>query len=245
MADALADRRADPKTWGNALWTSIHSIAAGYPVEPDDITKQKYKAHFISLPPVLPCTECGTHFQQFVDTNSIDSALDNNETLFEWTYKLHSFVNKRMHLPNITLKQARITYHLDVAAPVIKRSKPNAARPIQKRTQRSTVQRRAGTRVRRAISTAQRKAIVSQTASASNGPAKQSRSLNGNLGNTSIQRAFRVRDNSVARGPTPTQHFLAPKSRSVPRKTQPRDGANGTVTKKRRRGGCGCGGRRR
>lgn len=87
------------KIWGPPLWTSLHCITFGYPLEPTTEIKKQYKNFFQNIGNVLPCKYCRDSYKVFIkEEGSIldDEALTNRETLTKWLYNLHNKVNKKL-----------------------------------------------------------------------------------------------------------------------------------------------------
>lgn len=97
----------EPKVWGRYLWTSIHSIALGYPDEPTEQDKKDFKEFYSNLWKVIPCQRCSDNYKKHLQELPIDGFLDSNTDLFAWTVKLHNIVNKQLRKPVIPLKQAQ------------------------------------------------------------------------------------------------------------------------------------------
>lgn len=76
--------------WGPALWRTIHSAAAAY-----DPTQKK---DFISFAEgqlrLIPCEDCREHWQKVLDTIPVRDYIENNHSLFLWSYLAHDMVNK-------------------------------------------------------------------------------------------------------------------------------------------------------
>lgn len=89
------------KIWGGAGWTFNHSVTFGYPLEPTEEQKSKYKNYFFSLGDVLPCRYCRESYQKFIttgDTALTDDSLKNRETLTKWFYRVHEAVNAKLEI---------------------------------------------------------------------------------------------------------------------------------------------------
>lgn len=55
------------RSWGPALWHSLHVIAEAYPEQPTP-TQQRACANLIlALPDMLPCRRCGMHYAKFLE----------------------------------------------------------------------------------------------------------------------------------------------------------------------------------
>uniref|UniRef100_A0A6C0LSC6 thiol oxidase n=1 Tax=viral metagenome TaxID=1070528 RepID=A0A6C0LSC6_9ZZZZ len=87
------------KIWGSAGWILNHSITFGYPSNPTDEDKHRYKMYFISLGDVLPCKYCRESYKKFIiqgETALTDNVMKNRETLTTWFYKIHNAVNNKL-----------------------------------------------------------------------------------------------------------------------------------------------------
>ena len=89
------------KIWGSPAWTFNHSVTFGYPLEPTEEQKIKYKNYFVSLGDVLPCRYCRESYQKFITTGNTaltDDALKNRESLTKWFYRVHETVNAKLEI---------------------------------------------------------------------------------------------------------------------------------------------------
>lgn len=78
--------------WGPAVWKTIHIFCASY-----NKGKEKELRKFIeTLPHLLPCEACREHLKENLKNLRIDNYLDNNHSLFLWSYLLHDIVNKQL-----------------------------------------------------------------------------------------------------------------------------------------------------
>ena len=98
--------------WGPSVWCSIHSIAAGY--KPENIVSIKQFTY--SLPYLLPCKYCCMHLGQNLQLMPLtNQALQDNRSLFLWSYLLHDLVNmqlKKKTSPNYTAVEQQYFNHL-------------------------------------------------------------------------------------------------------------------------------------
>jgi hypothetical protein len=97
----------EPKIWGRYMWTSIHTIALGYPDNPSEQDKTNYKEFYTNLWKVIPCQRCSDNYQKHLLELPIDEFLSTNDDLFKWTVDLHNIVNKYLNKPVISLQQAQ------------------------------------------------------------------------------------------------------------------------------------------
>lgn len=89
------------KIWGGPAWTFNHSITFGYPLEPTEEQKLKYKNYFVSLGDVLPCRFCRDSYQKFITTGITaltDDVLKNRESLTRWFHNIHNAVNDKLEV---------------------------------------------------------------------------------------------------------------------------------------------------
>ena len=89
------------KIWGPPLWSALHSITFGYPIEPTNEDKNNYKIYFEKLGDVLPCKYCRESYKQFIKegkTKLNDDVMESRETLTKWLYHLHNTVNNKLEV---------------------------------------------------------------------------------------------------------------------------------------------------
>lgn len=87
------------KIWGPPAWTFLHSVTFGYPIEPTEEHKEKYKQFFELAGDVLPCKYCRDSYKDFIQsgcTKLDDDKLENRESLTRWMYDIHERVNKKL-----------------------------------------------------------------------------------------------------------------------------------------------------
>ncbi len=84
-----------PDTWGPHGWKFIHYTAMGFPHNPTQQDKNKYKKFYEALGDVIPCVLCRNnyvdHLKEFPLNNQVLSCKDD---LMAWTIKIHNIVNK-------------------------------------------------------------------------------------------------------------------------------------------------------
>ena len=61
------NRTSNPKEFGPIGWTNLHIIANSYPEKPDHTYVQQCANYVKAIPYMLPCRDCGRHFQEFLD----------------------------------------------------------------------------------------------------------------------------------------------------------------------------------
>ena len=60
----MTNKIIGPDTWGPVVWHALHYITLGYPTDPSEDKKQKYKQFFTLLSDVIPCSVCATHYSE-------------------------------------------------------------------------------------------------------------------------------------------------------------------------------------
>ncbi|NIO44363.1 MAG: hypothetical protein GTN36_02305, partial [Candidatus Aenigmarchaeota archaeon] len=87
------------KIWGPPAWEFLHCITFGYPLEPTEEQKKKYKQFFINIGDVLPCKYCRESYKNFISTgNSVlsDEVMKDRESFTRWFYNVHERVNEKL-----------------------------------------------------------------------------------------------------------------------------------------------------
>lgn len=119
----------DPNVWGKSTWATIHYIALAYPEFPTLEDKQKYKAFYLALGPVLPCHKCSVNYQRHLQELPIDAHLASKASLFEWTVQLHNIVNRENNKPTWTTQEA-FHYYVHNVKPEVKFNYNNLYIPL-------------------------------------------------------------------------------------------------------------------
>ena len=100
-----------PYLWGKFVWTSIHFISLGYPMEPTSQDKVDYKNYFENLYKVLPCYACSQNYQDHLKELPITEAvMRDTKSLFKWTVQLHNIVNASLNKKQMTYEEAYQLY---------------------------------------------------------------------------------------------------------------------------------------
>lgn len=95
------------KVWGPPGWFFLHSVAAGYPVDPTafDIangnvrgsTAMHYRTAFENIGHVLPCKYCRNSYNQFItELPMTREVLSGRKALEQWLWKIHDMVNAKL-----------------------------------------------------------------------------------------------------------------------------------------------------
>ena len=97
--------------FGPCTWKTLHSIAFNYSTDPFHPTPQEQKAAtdlFGSLAQLLPCEKCRSHYKAYLNKHPVDA--DSREALSQWVYDLHSDVNRRRHVDNVSYTEVKNDY---------------------------------------------------------------------------------------------------------------------------------------
>ena len=86
----------DTRFWGKDGWKISHSIVARYPLNPTDKDKFIYFLFFFCFQFVLPCIYCRASFGEYFKKLPIIKYLESRESLCEWLYLMHNFVNDKL-----------------------------------------------------------------------------------------------------------------------------------------------------
>jgi hypothetical protein len=104
-----------PDKWGPHVWQALHYITLGYPNNPTEDQKLKYKTFFILLKDTLPCAVCANHYAENLKKKPLtDDDLANKEALVKWLIDFHNVVNEMKEKPIIKYEDARKMIDTDV-----------------------------------------------------------------------------------------------------------------------------------
>lgn len=97
-----------PDKWGPHVWQALHYITLGYPENPTEDQKKKYKNFFVLLKDTLPCSVCANHYAENLKKMPLtDKDLKNKESLIKWLINFHNIVNEMKDKPIIKYIEAR------------------------------------------------------------------------------------------------------------------------------------------
>ena len=97
-----------PETWGPHIWKALHYISIGYPENPTEEQKQKYKTFYLLLKDVLPCQLCRDHYSENLKRAPLtDEILSDREKLIRWVIDIHNVVNEMNKKDIMRYQEAR------------------------------------------------------------------------------------------------------------------------------------------
>lgn len=102
----------NPAIFGPSLWYILHTMAAHYPIAPTYAEQTEMKYYLIGLPASLPCEICKEHLREWLATHSIDSAIQNRKSLFNYIFEMHNNVNKRLGKKQYSYNVAAASYNI-------------------------------------------------------------------------------------------------------------------------------------
>jgi hypothetical protein len=97
--------------FGPCTWKTMHSVAFNYANDPFHPSPEEQKAatdFFGSMSYLIPCAKCRGHYEEYIKKHPIDA--DSRESLSRWVYDLHSDVNRRRHVKNISYEEVKDDY---------------------------------------------------------------------------------------------------------------------------------------
>lgn len=99
------------ETWGPYYWFVLHTIAAQYPIHPNDITKRKYYDLIQNFPLFLPNVEMGNKFGELLDVFPVLPYLKTRDSFMMWMYFIHNKINIQLNKPEITFEESLDEYN--------------------------------------------------------------------------------------------------------------------------------------
>ena len=96
-----------PDVWGPHGWKFIHYVTLGYPENPSQFQKERYKTFLLLLQDVLPCSLCANHYKETIKNNPLtDDILNSRNALIKWGINIHNIVNERNNKPVLKYNNA-------------------------------------------------------------------------------------------------------------------------------------------
>lgn len=92
----------ETKYWAKAFWTTMFSVALGFPLKPDLQDMHHYKRYYHEIQYVLPC-ECKKSYRQKLRILPINPFLrEGRDSLFTWVLNIYNMVNKDLNKPQVS-----------------------------------------------------------------------------------------------------------------------------------------------
>ena len=83
-----------PDVWGPHGWKFLHFVSLGYPENPTESDKKKYKTFFTLIKNVLPCSLCANNYRIHLNEYPLtEKILSDKNRLISWCIKMHNLVN--------------------------------------------------------------------------------------------------------------------------------------------------------
>ena len=83
-----------PSVWGPHGWKFIHYVTIGYPFNPTEEEKQKYRIFFNNLDTIIPCSICGNNYKKHLQIKPLtEEILNSRNKMIEWGIDMHNLVN--------------------------------------------------------------------------------------------------------------------------------------------------------
>uniref|UniRef100_A0A1B6IW06 Sulfhydryl oxidase n=1 Tax=Homalodisca liturata TaxID=320908 RepID=A0A1B6IW06_9HEMI len=87
----------DKNELGRSTWGLLHTIAAYYPDNPSQETRDDVRIFFEKFAKLYPCRSCADHFREQI--TSFPPRVSNQQTLSRWLCDMHNLVNQRTGKP--------------------------------------------------------------------------------------------------------------------------------------------------
>lgn len=83
-----------PDVWGPHGWKFLHFVTLGFPENPTNDDKKKYKTFFTLIQTVLPCGLCAANYKKHLKEYPLtDNILSDKTKFISWCIKMHNLVN--------------------------------------------------------------------------------------------------------------------------------------------------------
>jgi len=93
-------KNTNPAVWGPHVWFILEMTVSQLEPENETLTNH-ILMQFVSLMETIPCENCRVHYNNFVQENPIENALQSKTSLARWIYNCKTSVNRRISKPNI------------------------------------------------------------------------------------------------------------------------------------------------
>ena len=107
------DTHLDAKVWGPLYWKFLYTIAIGYPLKPNEVTRRKYYDLIMNFPLFLPNENMGNTFSKFLDNYPPQAYLSNRESFIKWIWFIHNKINVFLGKQEMTYAEAMVAFYED------------------------------------------------------------------------------------------------------------------------------------
>lgn len=102
----------DPKVWGPHYWFVLHTIAMGYPIHPNSMTKKKYYEFVVyQMPLFIPIESMASGFSKLINEYPVLPYLDSRDSFIRWMHFIHNKVNEQLEKKQISLGKFYENYY--------------------------------------------------------------------------------------------------------------------------------------
>ena len=103
---------SDPRGFGPIVWKAIHTLAVNYPIEASIEKRRSCVQFLLSLSYLLPCSECGEHFRDYLERHNYRKASRGRYRLMKLLVGAHNAIKKHTapQAPPWTIADAKKKY---------------------------------------------------------------------------------------------------------------------------------------
>ena len=95
---------------GPGYWSALHKIGAQ---ATNDEGKKFFMDYIKFIRTHFPCSDCKNHINEYVNANPIEPYLKDADGCFNWTWKFHNTVNRRLKKREVPFEEAVKIYKKD------------------------------------------------------------------------------------------------------------------------------------
>jgi len=94
----------DPKVWGNAGWTFLHSVTLSYSDKPSKDEKNTMRTFLTIIRDILPCAKCRKNYSKHMTKYDLEEGLKSKDDLVRWMLNIRNASNKEIGKPILSVK---------------------------------------------------------------------------------------------------------------------------------------------
>lgn len=102
MPNSFKQEPIDSWQLGNHTWNFLHTMAAKYPQNPSEETKQEMRSFISSFAKFYPCEPCAEDFRDWIKTN--EPNVESRNALSFWFCDAHNAVSTKLGKPTFDCK---------------------------------------------------------------------------------------------------------------------------------------------